>query len=367
MKRPVMVSSRRMSRGWRWWLLLAGCPLVGCGGNDASATRDAQAEEVSFPSMDLTLEGTLLLPERLSDQRLPAVVLGHGSGPIDRDETISGQLGMAFGFEIRVLRELAEALAAAGYAVLRFYKRSCTTQTGCQNAYPARSGSGAVDDNVADLKAALDWLQTRDEIDGERLYYVGHSQGGQFAPELLASRGELRAAVMLAGPYRSVDDVIEYQASFLRELVLSQGGNPELIPELGLLDQGVLELKQLRAGTFAGSSIMGDPIVAWQSWLELGDRARTLLGELDRPLLALSGDYDWNVPPSETEAWAEAFAGVRVNPGHEAVVLPCVSHALNCVSEPDLQRLGLDDLGRHVDPAVPAELVRFLGLQGGMP
>jgi dienelactone hydrolase len=360
---------------WSGWVPLSAvaCVLVACGDGgaagpaSASAPSAQHAEEVSFTSADLTLEGTLLVPERVTNEPLPAVILGHGSGPIDRDETIDGQLGMAFGFEIPVFGELAEALASAGYVVLRYDKRNCTPQTGCQNSYPPRSGTGVVDDYVVDLKAALDWLHGRDEVDVERLYYVGHSQGGQFAPELLASRSDLKAAVMLAGPHSSIDAVIGYQARFLRELVAGQGGDPDVIPELRILAEGVLELQQLREGTFAGSSIMGDTVLSWQSWLELGDRARTLLAELDRPLLALSGDYDWNVPFSETEAWRAAFAAVPSTPGHEAVVLPCVSHALNCIREPDLAQLGEDDLGQHIDPAVPAEIVRFLGQHGGAP
>lgn len=359
-----------MRRGYRTRggaLLSLAVALSGCAEEESGPMLPGalRAEEVSFPSSDLTLEGTLLIPQALGAQRLPAVVLGHGSGPIDRDETIEGQLGMGFGFELRVFAELAEALADAGYVVLRYDKRSCTQQTGCQNAYPARSGTGAVDDYVSDLQVALAWLGTRDEVDPERLFYVGHSQGGQFAPELV-SRGGLKAAVMLAGPHGSVDELLKQQSELLLELALMLG-LPTNLPELTALNQGVLELQQLRAGSFTGDSILGDTPAQWQSWMALGDRARMLVSELDRPLLALSGDYDFNVQPSETEAWRATFAASPANPGHEAVVLPCVSHALNCISEPDLLLLGEDDFGRHIDPAVPAEIVRFLGLHGGTP
>lgn len=341
-----------------------GLALAGCGSEEPAATLPGalHAEEVSFPSTDLTLEGTLLVPAAPAGERLPAVVLGHGSGPIDRDETVAGQLGMGFGFEIAVFAELALALADAGYVVLRYDKRSCTRQTGCQNAYPARS-SGTVDDYVVDVQAALDWLHTRAEVDPERVFYLGHSQGAQFAPELLDGRDDLRAAVMLAGPHSSVDELLKQQASLVLELALRLG-LPTNVPELTALNQGVLELQQLRAGSFTGDSILGDTTAQWQAWMALGDRARTLAPALDRPLLALSGDYDFNVPPGETEAWRATFAASSTDPGHEALVLPCVSHALNCISEPDLLLLGEDDFGRHIDPAVPAEIVRFLALHG---
>lgn len=369
----------------RWLrLLILGPALLGCSSEPPPAPEMAtpeaaapelaapvqvvprQSEEVSFFSTDLQLEGTLLLPEHASDQRLPTVILGHGSGPIDRDETMEGQLGMGFGFEIAALREVAEALADAGYIVLRYDKRSCTVRTGCQNAYPLASGTDTVDDYVGDLKAGLDWLHTRGEVDGERLYYVGHSQGAQFAPELLASRSDLKAAVMLAGPHSSVDDLIAEQARLLRELLATLDGSADSPQQLAL-EQGVLELRQLHEGTFTGSRILGESTSQWRSWLELGDRARTLVDALDRPLLALSGDYDWNVPPSETDAWRDAFAAVPNDPGHEAVILPCVSHALNCIAQPDLQLLTEADFGHDIDPQVPAEIVRFLARHGGLP
>jgi uncharacterized protein len=369
----MKLASKIDPTGWLRLILLARA-LAGCAG-EAAAVETSEpkpeaevvprsARAVSFPSIDLELEGTFLVPEHASDERLPAVILGHGSGPIDRDETIGGQLGMLFGFEIPVFAEIAEALANAGYVVLRYDKRNCTVQTDCQNSYPAMSGTGAVDDYVTDLKAGLDWLHTRAEVDAERLYYVGHSQGGQFAPELLASRSDLKAAVMLAGPYGSVDELIANQARLLRELVASLGGDADGPQQLAL-EQGVRQLQQLRAGTFTGSVIMGDSAAAWRSWMDLGDRARTLLRQLDRPLLALSGDYDWNVPPSETDSWRDAFAALGDNPGHEAVVLPCVSHALNCIRQPDLLLVTEDDFGRHVEPAVTTEIARFFSQHGG--
>ena len=86
--------------------------LAGCGGGDGEHTGgeperpaplvivERHAEEITFPSTDLTLEGTLLVPAHPRGEHLPAIILGHGSGPIDRDEKVDGQLGMGFGFEI---------------------------------------------------------------------------------------------------------------------------------------------------------------------------------------------------------------------------------------------------------------------------
>ena len=63
---------------------------------------------------DPALPGTLTLPEGAASP-LPAVVLLHGSGPNDRDESIG---------QTKMFRDLAEMLAEKGIAVLRYDKRT---------------------------------------------------------------------------------------------------------------------------------------------------------------------------------------------------------------------------------------------------
>jgi dienelactone hydrolase len=50
-----------------------------------------------------------------------------------------------------------------------------------------------------DLGAAIDYLQTRSDIDSGKLAYMGHSMGTRFSPTILATEGRLQAAVLLAG------------------------------------------------------------------------------------------------------------------------------------------------------------------------
>ena len=61
------------------------------------------------------LPGTLTLPKPAAGSRVPAVVLVHGSGPSDRDETIGA---------CKPFRDLALGLATLGIAVLAYDKRT---------------------------------------------------------------------------------------------------------------------------------------------------------------------------------------------------------------------------------------------------
>jgi dipeptidyl aminopeptidase/acylaminoacyl peptidase len=55
-----------------------------------------------------------------------------------------------------------------------------------------------------DFRRSVDYLQTRPDIDGERLAYYGISAGSNFAPVLLAGERRIKAAVLLAGGFPQV-------------------------------------------------------------------------------------------------------------------------------------------------------------------
>lgn len=341
-------------------LLLVAIALASCAGGPAHrAERDVRSREVSFTSRSLELKGTLTLPD--GDGPAPAVILVHGSGPNSRDELARGQLNMAFGFEIPVFRELAEGLSRAGYVVLRFDKRSCGPFNGCaDNGYPMPDPETRLDAFFDDVSAGLDLLLAQPEVDPDRVFAVGHSEGGVFVPELMTRRPEVKAGVMLAANHRPLDEIVAQQAEDSRKLARELGASEEDIDAaLAQIDLLVRRLSQIRAGTADGHGPGGASLAYWHDTFALSEAAPQTVRALDRPLLAISGDYDWNVPPSETKLWEAAFEGTP----HRAVVLPCVTHALNCVSQPDVRKIAPSDFGRHVDPKVIAEVLAFLSTQ----
>ncbi len=81
---------------------------------------------------------------------------------------------------------------------------------------------------------------------------------------------------------------------------------------------------------------------------------------LDRPLLVLGGGYDYNVAPSEIESWA-SWLSASPRALRRVKVLPCVTHALNCITQPQAGRITAADIGHDVAPAVVEEVAAFLG------
>lgn len=136
--------------------------------------------DVSFTSGDDRVEGYLAVPPGAG--RRPAVLYLHAAGS-DRSQ----------------LLEAALWLAARGAVTMTITAPSTTDapQELPPEAALARFGERAVADLVA-ARRALDLLQARPDVDGERLAVVGWSAGGRAAATVSGVDGRVRAAVLLA-------------------------------------------------------------------------------------------------------------------------------------------------------------------------
>jgi pimeloyl-ACP methyl ester carboxylesterase len=318
----------------------------------------ARSIEVAIPAAGLDLAGTLRLPT--GETPAPAVVLIHGSGPQNRDSRLPGQLNMGFGFEIPVFGELAEALQESGLAVLTYDKRSCGPFNGCaDNGYPLPHDDLIIESFIDDARAGVEFLRQRPEVDRARISIVGHSQGAQFITLMLEEDPELASGVMIAGPYRPVDEITLGQLNSTIDLLGQLGMSEEealALPTVRPLVDIVNGLADIRSG--GSEPVAGVNAEFWQSWLNLHERSLSAASGITQPILVLNGDYDWNIPASEAQAWGEYLAGVDAD--FELVILPCVTHALNCIAESDPTAITPMDIGPTVAPEVIDALIAFL-------
>lgn len=328
----------------------------------ASPTADAQANAVEFRTPAGVLKGTLHVPAGPGNAKHPTVILVHGSGPQSRDQAVPGQLNMTFGFTLPVFRQLAQLFVDRGYAVLRYDKRTCGPFNGCaDNGYPAPGAGTTAYDFIDDVKAAIDFVTKQPSVDVTRIVVVGHSQGAMFVPRLMTDRPVIKTGVMIAGPHRTIDAIIADQHELTRRL-LSEAGTPAatIDAQLAGLTKLVDDVRKLRAGEDLPGLVGGGSAAYWRSMFEIGDAAPNLARSLDRPVLVISGVYDWNVPPSETEAWRATLAKAADNLGHSVQVVPCVTHALNCVAQPDYKKIVPGDIGTVVHPPLVDRIAEFL-------
>ena len=143
------------------------------------------------------LAGKLTMPVN-PDGKLAAVVLVHGSGPQDMDETI---------YSNKPFRDIAYGLAQMGFAVLRYDKRTYSHG----ESVIAQGGSFTVlQESIEDAVLAKALLAADERIDVDRIYVAGHSLGGMLAPRI-AEEGGFTGGIILAGSPRSLIDIIHMQ------------------------------------------------------------------------------------------------------------------------------------------------------------
>lgn len=331
----------------------------------ARPTLPAEEVPLAFDRGLWHLEGTLTLPARAQDAKVPAVVIVHGSGPMSRDGVMRGQIGLGFGFSLPVYKRLAEALTARGYAVYRYDKRTCGDFNDCTDHGPSLvpyslvEKEFATDEILADAEAALDALVARPEIDRARTFFVGHSEGAELVPILLADRPFVRAGAMLAPPFNTMTVVLEQQSEKVRWAFAKAGQTAEAEVEGQKLHEAASALRHIEQGTHLGEPILGQPPGLWASWIDLARKAPEVARQLDRQLLILGGSYDYNVAPSEIERWDRWLSGASRAP-HRVRVLDCVTHALNCISQRDPTQIKAGDIGHDLAPELIGEVTRFL-------
>ena len=125
-----------------------------------------------------------------------AVVIVHGSGPNDRDGTISAN---------KPYRDLARGLAENGIDVLTYDKRTYVYSQISDD--PLRYT--VEDETVDDAVAAVSLLKS---MGYDRVYLIGHSMGGMLAPYIVQTcDGMCDGFVSLAGSPRTLTDILADQ------------------------------------------------------------------------------------------------------------------------------------------------------------
>jgi dipeptidyl aminopeptidase/acylaminoacyl peptidase len=262
----------------------------------APAGAPYTAEEVSVKTTaGHTLAGTLTLPKGASRAKpVGAIVTVTGSGPQDRDENIGLQ-----GF--RPFRQLADALARRGIAVLRMDDRG----TGASGGTFKGSTSA---DFAEDVRAGLAYLRTRPEIRPDHLGVLGHSEGALIAPMVAEKEPTLRAIVLLAGIAQPGRTALHFQMKNQIER------DAKLTPEMRAAQIAEIP-KRIDAMTAA------DP---WMKFFVTYDPAPTMR-RVKTPVLILTGARDQQAVPEQVALMEAAFREGG-NKDVTARVLPDLNH-----------------------------------------
>ena len=259
--------------------------------------KEEMAENDLFDSIELALEveslgelpGILTVPK--GEGPFPAVVLIHGSGSSDKDETVGS---------LKPFKDLAEGLAARGIAVYRFDKRSYAFGL----AIAADKHFTLENESIEDAVNAVQMLAAQEKIDPERIYVLGHSLGGNAIPAIARELEKKPAGacgfIMLAASPRPLDKLMREQYEFLYSLM------PEITEEQQAeKDQTFAELDRLEDLDALGEddTVLGVWSAYWK-WLAAYD-ILAAAEEIRQPVLLLQGEEDYQVTMEDYAIWKE--------------------------------------------------------------
>jgi pimeloyl-ACP methyl ester carboxylesterase len=162
------------------------------------------------------LAGTLTMPAIApGTTAVPGALIVSGWGVVDRDSVIAGGSydGTADALSTtlagsrpasvdNLYQDLSQALAKAGVATFRWDKR------GTAASRPKPDESLSFDDEVADVRAAVDFLAQRREVSGAPIALVGHDEGGVLAMRAAAGSPKVKAVALVSTPGRTLVDVV---------------------------------------------------------------------------------------------------------------------------------------------------------------
>ncbi|MGB0134328.1 alpha/beta fold hydrolase [Dokdonella sp.] len=284
---------------------------------------DAPAAPTSsdhFSERELEIDGgPAALPATLSmprgDGPFAAVVLVHGSGPQDRDETLGPN---------KPFRDIAHGLAGRGIAVLRYEKR-----TKVNPGLFAGNMFTVDDETVDDALAAVALLRTQARIDPERVFVAGHSLGAMMAPRIGQRDAKLAGLILLAAPATKLEDTMLRQTRYVAQL---DGQSETDIQQLLAAPQAqVNRIRQLDWFASDKSELFFGVPASY--WLDLNHYDPIEVSRsLDLPMLILQGERDYQVTTTDDLVrWKAAFAS---SPRVQMIEYPELGHTFMPASQP---------------------------------
>lgn len=237
------------------------------------------------------LGGTLSVPN--GEGPFPAVVLVHGSGPHDRDETILAN---------RPFRDLAHGLASRGIVVLRYDKRTKVHPASLAAIGPRLT---VQEETVSDAVFAAEQLMAAPKVDPRRVLVLGHSLGGFVAPRIGRAAPSVYGLILLAANARPLEDLVLEQCAYLLPL---QAPKEVADAELAKIRTQVALVKSPDLGPETPASELPFGIPA-PYWIDLNSYSPTETARLlDKPMLILQGGRDYQVTVEDLELWKAALA-----------------------------------------------------------
>jgi dipeptidyl aminopeptidase/acylaminoacyl peptidase len=224
------------------------------------------------------------------------VVLVHGSGPNDRDETIETN---------KPFKDIAWGLASHGIAVLRYDKRTLVHV----NLFTpdVLKNLTLQEETIDDALLAVQLLRSRKEVDPLKIYMLGHSLGAIAAPRIGEQDPSIAGLIIMAAPTRPLEDIYIEQLKYVFGLQASMTDTEKTYLAHEEKKAALVKSPDLTTDTPGSELPMG---ISGTYWLDIRNyNPATTAATLTIRMLVLQGGRDYQVTPDNLDGWNAALSG----------------------------------------------------------
>ncbi|OOB78634.1 MAG: hypothetical protein BEN18_06835 [Epulopiscium sp. Nuni2H_MBin001] len=253
---------------------------------------------VKIGSTDMKLEGILTIPNGV--QSPPVVLLVHGEGPLDKNETI---------YVNTPFKDIAHGLANYGIATLRYDKRTF--------AYPlmmAQYGENLTlrEEVLDDVYDAIKFLEEYPEINSDEIFVLGHSLGAMLTPAIAAENSQVVGIISMAGSLRPLYEISYNHHKFVQRDIFA---NPNMFSyyrinfikdKMAQIETDINILRQDLSNVPNERMLLGLPAGYQKSIKEY--QGLNFIDDIDIPILVLHGVADYQIPFGDFELYQQVLA-----------------------------------------------------------
>ncbi len=255
----------------------------------------------------IDLKGKLTIPK--GNGQFPCVILVHGSGPNDMDETYGPN---------KIFKDIAWGLASRGIAVIRYNKRTYSNRYVGDDVMNMTLKEEVIDDVVS----AFDYGVNHQNINPDRIFVLGHSLGGMCVPRIAEQIYDAAGFISFAGTLRSFKDILPEQYNYIFGLDGEYSEEEE---------KSLRQLNRQIEFTFsstldenfpADSLALGIPPKYWMDynkydWVEAAEL-------MEQPILIMQGGRDYQITEKNDFAYWKLILKDKYNAEYK--VYPKLNH-----------------------------------------
>lgn len=256
------------------------------------AKEDQMEEKIlSVTTGNFTLPGSLTYPK--GAQKFPVVILVHGLGANDKDETLG---------PLKIFKDLSYGFAANGIGVFRYEKR--------QRQYGIKSvidkNYTVWDEMLNDAISAVNAVKNDPLVDTNRIFLCGHSFGGVMLPRI-ANKVHVAGYILLSPENRPVEEVL------LDQIVSISSMNPRFKSQEDTARAQVKVIKELKTNPKAATDSSKLLNLPYAYWMDMKDYSSVDAAKgIKKPILVMYGERDFQVVKKDFDAWKSQVTGKNV-------------------------------------------------------